>query len=117
MKYVKYWFAHWCAYQMTAINLGVWRFRFLFHDMDKIILMNIFDSEKAQKIHTRFSSHHFTGHHKKYDYMGMVIDWECSRFTKKHAQMNAYNTLHTLHPELVNKIEPLLIKIGINKNI
>ena len=114
MKYIKYWFAHWCAYQMTALNLDTWRFRFLLHDMDKIILMNVFSPEKAHRIHTKYSSHHVAKWNKKYDHLAMVIDWECSRFTKKHATMNACKTLNVLYPELKDKIEPILIKLGIN---
>ena len=30
-----YWFAHWCAFQMTALNLGIWKFKYLFHDWEK----------------------------------------------------------------------------------
>ena len=35
----KYWFAHWCAFNMTALNLGVWKFKYLFHDIEKPWLM------------------------------------------------------------------------------
>ena len=24
----KYWFAHWCAFQMTALNLKCWKFKY-----------------------------------------------------------------------------------------
>ena len=34
----KYWFAHWCAYQMTALNCGAWKFKYLFHDIEKPFL-------------------------------------------------------------------------------
>jgi hypothetical protein len=115
MKYISYWWRHWKAYQKVAIDLGVWRWRFIFHDADKIILMSILDSEKAQAIHERNSRHHFTGPGKKYDYLGMVIDWECSRFTKPHAQKNACSTLHDIYPNLIDEIEPILIKLGINE--
>lgn len=31
----KYWFAHWCAFQMTALNLKCWRPKYLLHDIEK----------------------------------------------------------------------------------
>lgn len=31
----KYWFAHWCAFQMTALNLKCWKFKYLLHDIEK----------------------------------------------------------------------------------
>ena len=30
-----YWFAHWCAYNMIAINCNAWKFKYLFHDIEK----------------------------------------------------------------------------------
>lgn len=30
-----YWFAHWCAFQLTALNLRRWKFKYLFHDFEK----------------------------------------------------------------------------------
>ena len=34
-----YWFAHWCAYNMTALNLKCWKLKYLFHDIEKPWLM------------------------------------------------------------------------------
>lgn len=30
-----YWYAHWKAYNKVAREWGVWRFRYLFHDIEK----------------------------------------------------------------------------------
>ena len=27
----KYWFAHWAGFQVTALNLGIWKPKYLFH--------------------------------------------------------------------------------------
>lgn len=98
-----YWFAHWCAYQMTALNLGCWKFRFLFHDIWKPWQMLLYRNySKVQKKHRHNNKHHISywadrdfddSALHKLDYLGMVIDWECSRYTKKDAQLNAYDTL------------------------
>ena len=31
----KYWFAHWCGFQITALNLGIWKPKYLLHDIEK----------------------------------------------------------------------------------
>ena len=41
-----YWFAHWCAFNMTALNLGVWKFKYLFHDIEKPWLMLMWKNYK-----------------------------------------------------------------------
>ena len=31
----KYWFAHWCSFNMVTLNQKCWKFKYLFHDMKK----------------------------------------------------------------------------------
>lgn len=88
----RYWFAHWCAFQMTALNLHHWRPKYLLHDIEKPFLKLFLDYEKVQKWHRTHNSHH-TEYKGQWDTYAMVIDWECSRFTKAEAQLNAYDTL------------------------
>lgn len=85
----KYWFAHWCAFQMTALVLRSWKFKYLFHDWYKpwMKLLGI-PYEKIQKFHRSHANHHLEYDGKK-DYIAMMIDWECSRFTKEAAPLNA----------------------------
>lgn len=96
----KYWFVHWCAFQMTALNLKCWKFKYLFHDIEKPWLKLIFgDYKEVQTIHRNHNKHHIQYWFKqkfndnKVDWEAMVIDWECSRFTKEAAQLNARETL------------------------
>lgn len=96
----KYWFAHWCAFQMTALNLGAWKFKYLFHDIEKPFMLYWFmwfrrlNHEKAykkvQKWHRKHRKHHLEYQGKKKDYTAMMIDWECSRFTKTSSPRTAY---------------------------
>ena len=87
-----YWFANWCAFQMTALNLKCWKPKFLLHDIEKPWLMKIWkDYKRVQSYHRRNNDHHMihyilTG---KADWTAMIVDWECSRFTKSSAQLNA----------------------------
>lgn len=77
----KYWFAHWCAYQMTALNCKAWKFKYLFHDIEKPWLSLFFKHEVVKKWHRAHNKHHFERQGKR-DWEAMIIDWECSRFTK-----------------------------------
>ena len=90
-----YFFAHWCAFNMTALNLKCWKFKYLFHDIEKPWLKLILrDYSKVQKIHRKRAKHHLTyGEYHGYfevDYEAMVIDWECSRYTKQNSQLTAF---------------------------
>ena len=69
----KYYFAHLCAFNMTALNLGVWKFKYLFHDFEKPWLMLIWkDYPKVQKWHRTHNRHHleYAGD-KVYDFEAM----------------------------------------------
>lgn len=102
----KYTFAHWSAYQMTALNLKCWKFRFLFHDIEKPLLKLLgFKYEAIRKIHRKHARHHLSYHNpKKIDWLGVVIDWECSGYTKLDAPLNARQTYENmLHDENVSK--------------
>ena len=117
-----YWFAHWCAFQMCALNLRAWKFKYLFHDIEKPWLMLLWrDYKRVQKYHRTHNRHHleYDGN-KIYDFEAMIIDWECSRFTKSAAQLNArqeYEALVSRHPELElwvkHGIESTLLKLGL----
>lgn len=117
-----YWFAHWRAFQKTAIKLHCWKFRFLFHDFEKPFLMLIWkDYPRVKAFHRAHARHHFAYKGKRgYDWLGMVIDWECSRFTKEAAPLNARETLEMeaiWHPKdypiLAKNILPILDKLGL----
>lgn len=119
-----YWFAHWCAFNMTALNLHIWKFRFLFHDIEKPWLMLIWgDYNRVQKWHRKYNRHHieYKGP-KEYDIDAMIVDWECSRFTKLSTPFNASDTLEKVikvkYPEKYEKIKHLvrarLTEIGLS---
>lgn len=90
-----YWFWHWLAYNYVAMKLGVWHPRFLLHDIEKPWLMILFrnDYSRVQKWH-RYHRKHHTSYGRRYgmnkvDWLGVIIDWECSRYTKNAAQKTA----------------------------
>lgn len=118
-----YTFAHWCAFNMTALNLGVWKFRYLFHDVEKPFLMIWFrgDYTKTRNWHKEHNRHHLRYKGKRgYDWEAMVIDWECSCLTKKDKPWRAREVMYRemrdnpLMGEMIYKnIEPILKRLGL----
>lgn len=88
-----YWFSHWCAFNLTAMCLHVWKIKYLFHDIEKPWLKLFLSYDKVQKFHRIHNSHHLEYGRlygwDKMDWMGSIIDWECSRLTKKAQPLNA----------------------------
>lgn len=95
-----YWFAHWCAFQMTALNLGAWKFKYLFHDIEKPFLKLIWgDYKRVQKWHRYHNNHHLQYKNPdKIDWETLIIDWECSRFTKTASPRTAREEMETYKP-------------------
>lgn len=89
----KYWFYHWLAFNYTAWKLGVWKPKWLLHDIEKPWLKLIWgDYMRVRQWHKHHNSHHiFYGRRNgmnKIDWLGAVIDWECSHLTKVVAERN-----------------------------
>lgn len=88
-----YWFAHWCAFQIIALLSGLWKPKYLLHDIEKPWLRLFWKYKKVQKWHRAHNNHHleYLVSHKisKFDFAGMVIDWECGRLTKEASPLNA----------------------------
>lgn len=104
---LKYTFAHWCAFQMTALNLGVWKWKYLLHDIDKPFLKLIAqiigkDYYWVQKIHRKIRSHHVETK-RKFDPTATIIDWECSRHTKSQSPETAREYLQRNGKQLTTK--------------
>ena len=86
-------------------------YRAKFHDMDKVILNCLCDYKLSSKIHNAFINHHKTSKEDiitKLDYIEMMIDWECARYTKPDKPKNAYLTLYCYYPQLEENILPIL---------
>lgn len=110
---IKYSLAHRKAFRSTEKQLlGYNTMRSLFHDMDKLFYLCFMPKEKASKLHRKYSRHHNKARTTA-DYIQMVIDWECARFTKPDKPLNARETLYKFYPELVSKIEPILRMLGL----
>lgn len=88
-----YWFAHWCAFNLTALLVHAWKFKYLFHDFEKPWLRLFLKYKTVQHLHRTYNKHHLeygrrNGYHKM-DWEAAVIDWECSRLTKLAQPLNA----------------------------
>lgn len=86
-----YWFAHWCAVNLTAANLGVWKWKYLLHDIEKPFLMFLWnDHERVQKWHVQHSKHHEQGKAiEDVDRIEQMLDWEANHLSKEFAQRTA----------------------------
>jgi hypothetical protein len=95
----KYWFAHWCGFQLTALNLGIWKPKYLLHDIEKPWLKVFWkgDYKRVQKWHRTHNKHHLEYGLKygwdKIDWEALMIDWECCGLSKQEAQLDARETL------------------------
>lgn len=88
-------------------------FRSLFHDLDKVILYNFFDYKDVHNFHRNHMKHHSIKAKTHNDFIQMVIDWECARFTKSDKPLNARDTLYKFYPTLEGKILPILEELGL----
>ena len=117
----KYWFAHWCAFQMTALNLKCWKFKYIFHDIEKPWLKLFLTYDKVQNLHRTLNNHHLQYKYpNRIDWEAMVIDWECSRFTKEAAPLTARETMmmkirkdSSLKHVLLTNMLPIIDKLKI----
>jgi len=95
----KYWFAHWCGFQLTALNLGIWKPKYLLHDIEKPWLKLLWKGnyKKVQKWHRTHNRHHLEYGLKygwdKINWTALMIDWECCGLSKQEAQLDARETL------------------------
>lgn len=95
----RYFWAHWCAFQMVAITLHIWKFKYLFHDWYKPWLKMLgVPYNKIQRFHRLHSNHHlewWTDYDSSnkcwldFDWDALIIDWECSQYTKENCPRNA----------------------------
>lgn len=95
--------------------LGHNTWRSFVHDLDKVILYNIWPHKKVKEFHRNTARHHVESRFKKLknDYIEMIIDWECARYTKPDKPLNAYDTLYKWYPELEKEILPILEEFNI----
>ena len=121
----KYWFAHWCGFQLTALNLGIWKPKYLLHDIEKPWLKLFWqgDYKKVQKWHRTHNNHHLEYGLKHgwdvIDWKALMIDWQCCGLSKQEAQLDARETLeyevnrdkwHKYENVIRDHLEPLLMK-------
>ena len=88
-------------------------FRSLFHDLDKVILYNFFDYKDVHNFHRNHMKHHSIKAKTHNDFIQMVIDWECARFTKPDKPLNARDTLYKFYPTLEGEILSILEELNL----
>ena len=118
-----YWFAHWCSFQLCALNLGIWKIKYLFHDFEKPWMKLFMSYKKIQKWHRNHNSHHLEygliHGFDKIDWETLIIDWECSHLSKQQCPLDCREELENklsdekwkpYEKTIRDHIEPLLNK-------
>ena len=82
---IKYTKEHRKAFKMIEKQLlGHNTWRSYVHDLDKVILHNFLPHDKVKKFHLKTARHHDNKIKKnRNDYIEMIVDWECARYTKQ----------------------------------
>lgn len=93
--------------------LGHNTIRSIFHDLDKMILYMIFDYKKVHDFHRNHARHHVIKAKTHSDFVQMVIDWECARFTKPDKPLNARDTLYKYYSCYADKVLPIIEELGL----
>ena len=118
----RYSWRHKIAFLKTERQLlGHNTWRGYMHDIDKLLYLYpaalIFGRTKkwASARHRNHSHHHVENAHKKCraDYIEMIIDWECARYTKPDKPMNAYETMNKLYPQMRAHLLPIMQELGL----
>lgn len=119
-----YWGSHWLAFQLVALKLKVWKFRHLFHDIEKPILKLFLPYEKVRHFHRKYHRHH-RGYRNpdKIHWLDVIIDNECGMYTKEDSPMNARAYCEWLIENdkkdkhlIIEKALPLLDKMGLTES-
>lgn len=112
-----YWFAHWCAFNMTTLNYKKWKVKYLLHDIEKPWLKLFLSYDKVQRWHNLHHKHHLLHYFIKYkvDWEAMIIDWECGRLTKQQCPRNAVNEYYRIFNQFEDYINNG--KVSDNKSI
>jgi hypothetical protein len=102
--------------------LGHNTFRGYLHDADKLLFLYFLavilncDAKWVHNIHRKHCRHHAENKYTKTrkDYIEMIIDWECARYTKPDKPLNAYNTMKKYYPNLEPYVLPLIKELGLD---
>lgn len=111
---IQYTIAHRKAFRKIEKQLlGHNTIRSLFHDLDKVFLYALFDYKKVHNFHRKHSRHHISKARTHSDFIQMVIDFECARFTKPDKPLNARETLNKFYKDHTDKILPVIVELGL----
>ena len=94
--------------EVEKMLLGKNTLRGYFHDWEKIILKIFFNDKTVSKLHRKYSRHHELKAKNHADFVQMVIDWECARYTEQDRPLNAREALDKFYPQLKSKVLPII---------
>jgi len=91
------------------------------HDLDKLLFLYPWalatghDKKWVHNLHRKRNRHHVENKQEKTrrDYIEMIIDWECARFTKPDKPLNAYETMQKYYPQMASHLAPIMKELGL----
>ncbi len=117
IAHIKYTWEHKKAFLRVEKRMtGQISLRGLFHDCDKLVMYLFMNAQKAHKIHTSRARHHHKSAKTREDYIQMLVDWECAKFTKPDKPLDAWETLYAYYPQLEEVLKPLMLEFSLDKN-
>jgi hypothetical protein len=111
-KSLKFAFAKWCSYNMTALNYKMWKFKYLFYDYKVIIyrIFNInFDFQKYRRKNKYYIESLETYNIDKINWDDIFIGWQAMTnvMDNKPNNINVYKTLYSIkydsYEDIINK--------------
>ena len=86
-----------------------------FHDMDKIIMIKLgVPYFIIRFLHRKLSFHHDRNIFNIYNYIEIILDLESTKYLKTNKSLNIIDAATLHYPKLINKIIPIVNKLGIN---
>lgn len=117
-KAIKYTREHRKAFRLLEWEVfGKLSFKWLFHDLDKVILFLLLGVKNTSKLHRYLSRHHVNSFWPKsfQDKKSMYLDWESARFTKDDKPLNALEAAEKYYPAYIRCIKKYITEYDTTK--
>lgn len=117
IAHIKYTWEHKKAFLKVEKRMtGQISWRGIFHDCDKLLMYMFRDAKTVHKWHRSHSRHHTVKACTREDYIQMLVDWECAKFTKPDKPLDAWETMYKYYPQLEEALKPLMLEFSLDKN-
>lgn len=96
---LKYIFAKWCAFNMVALKLKCWEFKYIFYNCDEFF-MKLLHNNKYHEYHKKHSKHHieYLNNHSpgKLNYKMLFLTWMANNAINTNNSNNIISSMETI---------------------